>query len=328
MKKTDRLLWRCVLLATITYALSACTPSQDASSADPAPQPIINVHMHSAWPGGDDAYRDDVVKEMDSNNIVLSVLHFTEAADIDDWARAEPQRFLAGPQMPCPQREEGVLFCFPDEDGWADLTWLETHMASGDIGAMGEMLFVYAGIAPDDPRMDGYWALAEKYEVPVGVHINRGPPIGAPPRLEGCCPDFNSDIGNPELLRPVLDQYPGLRIYLQHAGIPAMPDLDDIDYTEETFALMRDYPNVYAEMTILNSLWPVEIHEAVLKNFIAQGFGDRIMFGTDNLPAAPIIERLNSFEFLTEAQRRGIFYDNAARFLKLEQEVIDAHYGR
>jgi len=331
MISVTQLTWRRTFLAAALLGMTACGQvgeAPDTTIVASKQQPIINVHLHTSWPGADDApYRAEILQEMNDNDIVLSVLHFSEPSDIDDWARAEPGRFIASPMMPCPQREPDTLFCFADEDGWPDPAWLEAGMAAGDIGALGEMLFVYAGIAPDDSRMNGYWALAAKYDVPVAVHINRGPPVGAPPRLEGCCPDFNSDIGNPELLRPVLEQYPDLRIYLQHAGIPAMPDLGDIEYTAETFALMRDYPNVYAEMTILNSLWPEEEHAPVLKAFIAEGFADRIMFGTDNLPAAPIIERLNGFDFLTDEQRRGIFYNNAAQFFQLDQETIDRHHA-
>ena len=52
------------------------------------------------------------------------------------------------------------------------------------------------------------------------------------------------------------------------------------------------------------------------------------MFGSDNLPIAPILDRLDRIEWLTRAQRRAILYDNAARFLRLDEETIARHHGR
>jgi len=76
----------------------------------------------------------------------------------------------------CPQtREQPFYRCFAETKGWPDLTWLEREMAAGRIGVLGEMLFVYTGVDPNNSKMAPYWALAAKYDVPVAVHINRGP---------------------------------------------------------------------------------------------------------------------------------------------------------
>jgi predicted TIM-barrel fold metal-dependent hydrolase len=53
--------------------------------------------------------------------------------------------------------------------------------------------------------------------------------------------------------------------------------------------------------------------------FVQRGFVDRLMMGTDNWPAADIIKRYQQMDALTEAQRRGILYDNAARFFGLSE---------
>ncbi|MEE2690727.1 MAG: amidohydrolase family protein [Pseudomonadota bacterium] len=312
---------RALASAAALAFLGACAKTEPQADAPPS-QPVINAHMHASWPAFDDAeYRAQVVQEMRDNNIVLAVLHVNEPSDLDDWSRAEPGLFVAGPAFPCPTNTGDLKHeCFPGSGGWPPLDWLEQGLASGDIGAFGEMLFNYVGIAPDDPRMDPYWALAAKYDVPVFVHINRGPPAQSPARPDNCCPDFDADMGNPALLRPVLEKHPSLRISLQHAGFPALPRMGNIDYWDETLSLMRDYPNVYADMTILNSIQTPEVHAAALQRFVAEGFADRIMFGTDNMPAAPIIARLEGFSFLTAEQRRGILHDNAARFLRLGEE--------
>ena len=122
-------------------------------------------------------------------------------------------------------------------------------------------------------------------------------------------------MGNPALLRPILDRHPGLRLWIQHVGSGRG---DYPTFWPETLALLRDYPNVYLDVSITNGAMPVDQYEATLRRLIDAGFGDRIMFGTDNLPIAPILERLSSFGWLSEPQRRAILYDNAARFFRME----------
>ena len=54
------------------------------------------------------------------------------------------------------------------------------------------------------------------------------------------------------------------------------------------------------------------------------------MFGTDGQPAqvGQAVERIESASFLTDKQKRDIFYNNAARFLRLPDEEIAAHHDR
>ena len=53
------------------------------------------------------------------------------------------------------------------------------------------------------------------------------------------------------------------------------------------------------------------------------GFDDRVLFGSDQMhwPAAIdlAVESIESAPLLSETQRQAIFYDNAARFLRLEE---------
>jgi hypothetical protein len=287
------------------------------------------MHFHASWPDGDDdAELAQRLEAMNANGIVLSVLFTNEPDDIHNWVEAAPGRFLAGPAFPCVVRNAaGASACEWNGADWPDLDWLRTRYENGEFRIMGEMLFVYAGIAPTDPRMAPYWALAEDLDIPVGVHISRGPPPGAPPRGEGCCPEFNSDLGDPTLLTPVLERHPNLRIWLQHAGIPPIPPTGNIDYNDETIAMLKAYPNVYVDFSVLNSIFDAETHEAMLRRFIDEGVIDRVMLGTDNMPASELIARLESFAFLTDAQRNGIYYDNAARFLQLDAATTAAHHG-
>src|SRR5690606_36338598 len=113
------------------------------------------------------------LEAMDENRIVLALLFANEADDVALWGEAAPGRFMLGPSFPCVVRNRaGATSCQWDGDTWPDLAWLRARYESGEFRVMGEMLFVYAGVAPDDPRMEAYWALAEEFDIPVGVHIN------------------------------------------------------------------------------------------------------------------------------------------------------------
>lgn len=60
------------------------------------------------------------------------------------------------------------------------------------------------------------------------------------------------------------------------------------------------------------------------------GYGERVMFGSDQMVWVGVIEpALKSIEqapFLTRKQKRDIFYNNAARFLRLSPEEIARHH--
>ena len=310
------------------FIASLCSVLSSPLAAAPV-QPIIDVHRHASWPGEpDDAPRAQLLADMDAENVVLTLLSINEPGDVESWLEAAPGRFLGGPAMPCSVAPRAPFYrCFAEGKGWPDLAWLERELARGRVGFFGEMLFVYAGVPPDDPRMRPYWALAAKYDVPVSVHINRGPPPGVGPRRDPrCCPAFDGELGNPALLRPILKRHPRLRIILQHVGAGAAPD--HLPFTAETLALLRDYRSVYVELSILNDSANGEAHEAELKRLIDAGFGDRIMFGSDTRPIAPILRRMEQIPWLSERQRRAILYDNAARFLRLGKKTIARHYGR
>ena len=71
--------------------------------------------------------------------------------------------------------------------------------------------------------------------------------------------------------------------------------------------------------------WYIERPEfySYLRRIVEAGFGDRVLFGSDQMhwPDAMdlAVASIQEAPFLTEAQKRAIFYDNAVRFLKLER---------
>ncbi len=293
--------------------------------AEPRPvglQPIIDLHRHTPWPGDpDDTALASIQETLRVHNVVSSALFITGREDVARYRSDENFRPLLSPMFPCPELTAQRKWCSVDTDGpLPDAAWLNQQMSAGALAGIGELVFNYAGIAPDDPAMADYWSLAAHHDVPAFVHIGRGPGPGQGPRRhDGCCPKYEAGYGNPALLRPVLQRHRGLWIVLQHVGF---------DYLEETLSLLRDYPNVFVDMSVLNSVGPRALHDASLQTLVNAGFANRIVLGSDDQDYAPIIERIEGAAFLTPAQRRGIYYDNAARFLRLDPAVIEKDHGR
>jgi predicted TIM-barrel fold metal-dependent hydrolase len=69
-----------------------------------------------------------------------------------------------------------------------------------------------------------------------------------------------------------------------------------------------------------------------LKGIVEAGYADRVMFGADQMIWPGLIDAavrsIDEAPFLTSEQKRDIFYNNAARFLRLSDEEIARHHGR
>ena len=181
--------------------------------------------------------------------------------------------------------------------------------AAGKLAALSEITTQYAGIAPDDPRLEPYYALAEELDIPVGIHMGPGPPGTA----YFATPAYRVAAGDPIRLEPVLIRHPRLRIYAMHAGWP---------FGDAMIAMMFAHPQLYVDIGILDHAYPEADFYAYLKRLIDAGMEERIMFGSDNMvwpdTIGVAIERVRRAPFLDDRQKRLILHDNAARFLRIE----------
>lgn len=77
--------------------------------------------------------------------------------------------------------------------------------------------------------------------------------------------------------------------------------------------MMTQYPQLYADVSTITWIIPRDAFHEYLQGLIRAGLGKRIMFGSDQMqwPAVigAAIEAINSANFLTEMQKRDIFYD-------------------
>ena len=193
---------------------------------------------------------------------------------------------------------------------------LRAWFTSGRFQALAEFAPQYSGLAPDAPELEPYFALAEELDIPVGIHMGLGPPGAA---YNGN-PEFRMADANPMGLEPVLVGHPDLRIYVMHAGWP---------FLDEMVGLLYGYPQLYVDIGVINWVLPRPEFHQYLRRIVEAGFVDRIMFGSDQMvwpgAIAQAIEAVESATFLTESQKDDIFFNNAARFLRLPDSSAGAY---
>ena len=278
--------------------------SGTGASALPQRPPIIDVHRHAASRAG----LRTTLAEMDSLGIVLALVSGPPDAS-EAWAAAEPKRIVAGVLFPCPggRVPNGGPECFAGGAEFPTINYLRSEFAAGRLQFLGEVTTQYAGISPADPRMEPYYALAEELDIPVAIHLALAP-VSTPYK---CCPSFRSALGNPLQLEDVLIKHPKLRVLVMHAGYP---------YLAEMKALMLVYPQVYVDVAAIDLpfiLPRVEFHD-YLQGLMRAGLGKRILFGSDYSPIRTAIEAIETASFLSQKEKRDIFYNNAVCFLKLD----------
>ena len=131
--------------------------------------------------------------------------------------------------------------------------------------------------------------------------------------------DVRAANANPLQLEEVLVRHPKLKIYIIHGAWP---------YVEDLKAMLYAHPQLHVDISAINWALPeTEIH-SYLRSLVDAGFGDKIMFGSDQMAwpdtITTAIDSVNSSDLSLE-QKAAIFYDNAARFLELSDDEIAAH---
>ena len=277
--------------------------------------PIIDVHMHAY--GKDERWTQRVANPitgqamtatteqahmqatfdaMKTHNIVKGVVS-TDYEAVLRWKTASPDRILAS-------------YGF-DDPSLPDLDFLRKEHLAGRLMALGEIGVQYSGLAPNDPKMEPYYALAEELDIPVGIHIG----LSKPGIAYDDAPKYRAALTNPLLLEEVLIRHPKLRLYVMHAGWPM---------SDQMVALMWAHPQVYVDTGVIDWALPRKEFHAYLKRLVDAGFAQRIMFGSDQMvwpeTIGMAVEGIESASFLTPQQKRDIFYNNAVRFFRLEKK--------
>jgi hypothetical protein len=286
-------------------------------------QPIIDMHFHitkgfedneiysNRKADIDSAKLDWVVEDFNKNNVVL-VIGGGTLKYAKTYAKAD-NLFWAGLIFPCIKTVKQDEPC--DKEFFSESELREIYK-SGNLKSLGESMFNYYGIPPTDKRLEPYWKIAEEFNIPIGIHADNGPPLERVNKEEK--PNYNPSCANPELLKPILEKHPKLRLYLMHYGG---------GYSEQSLELMKMYPQIYCEISAISLFAPKEIWEPMVKRLFDEGLGNRLMFASDYFgEVRKHIEIIYNIEWLTVEQKRNIYYNNAAKFLILSESDIKKHH--
>ena len=117
-------------------------------------------------------------------------------------------------------------------------------------------------------------------------------------------------MGDPALMKDILVKFPGLKIWIMHAGAP---------YLKGTLETLSAYPQVYADISVLANpdIVKNEDFRPYMKALIDSGFENRLMFGSDNGDLDKMINAINELDFLTSEQKEKIFFKNADTFFAI-----------
>ncbi|TVZ60196.1 hypothetical protein NA63_2746 [Flavobacteriaceae bacterium MAR_2010_105] len=275
--------------------------------------PIIDMHMHIGAPldlpagapapclpqpcdrkGKATANSSENLKNtleaMDKYNIVKGFLSDLDLEELQRWAAAAPERFMLSPFVHDPEK--------------ADLDRIRQELEANRLAGIGEIGSQLVGIAPNDSRLESYFALAEAFDVPVLIHTEGiGPPL----------PTFRTAAGSPLLLEEVMVKHPKLRIFVENTGYPFLDDM---------IAMMYQYPQLYGDLSTITWIIPRSAFYDYLKRLIEAGLGKRLMFGSDQMRwpemIGEAIEAIEEADFLTNEQKRDILYNNAVKFLNMD----------
>lgn len=298
-------------ICSFIFLILLVTPSS-AQKTKPEPGPIIDVHLHcyekdERWTHKvtnpitgqlmtattERAHMEATFAEMKKHNVVKGVVSSDYQAALR-WKTAAPDVIIPS-------------YGFNDP-ALPNLDFLRSEYRAGRLKALGEIAVQYGGLAPNDPRLEPFYSLAEELDIPFAIHVGLSKP-GIAYDEE---PKYRAALSNPMLLEEVLIRHPKLRLYVMHAGWPML---------DQMIALMWAHPQVYVDIAVLNWALPRKEFHSYLRRLVEAGFGERIMFGSDQMVWPEVIgkaiEGVSSATFLREAQKRDIFYNNAVRFFRL-----------
>ena len=251
-------------------------------------------------PESDDGVMNETIAILERRNIVA--LASGPAALLERWVKAAPERIKPALAFAFQQR---AVPSVADVRQW----FREKRYA-----AFAEVSIQYDGVSPSDAAFEPYLAVAEEADIPTGIHVGTGPP-GAP-YLPGSSL-YRARLHSPLVLEEALVRHPKLRVFIMHAGWPMLDDL---------LAVMWAHPQVYVDVGAISFVLPRAEFHRYLQRIVVAGFGKRVMFGSDQMNWPGVIERaLDGIEgapFLSNAQKRDILFNNAARFLRMSDEEI------
>lgn len=264
----------------------------------PAPSFINTACVNPLQPAASDAdMQAQLLEACERLNVTMVVSG--DASVIHDWYDAAPTRII--PSLGISNAEQMTVEAFRDS------------LSGGFYKVMGEVAPQYQGMSPSDMSLDAYFAVAEELGIPVGIHMG----TGGNGMINISNPRYRASLGQPFLLEDVLARHPKLKIWVMHAGYPMI---------DQMIALMGANAYVYVDLAGFIWSYPLEEIHAYLKRLVQAGFGKRILYGTDLMMWPKLLETsigvIENANYLSEDQKRDIFFNNAVRFFNLDPEAF------
>ena len=154
-------------------------------------------------PSTDDSLKQLTLSALDVNNV-----YAVTSGDIEtvrNWKKSSPRRIMNSIDWNFGLALSKGLS--PDS--------LEKLFSSGEFKVFGEISIQYEGISASDSAFEPYLAMAERLDIPVGIHVGCGPP-GAPYIF---AKNYRAKLHSPLVLEEALLRHPKLRVYAMHAGL-------------------------------------------------------------------------------------------------------------
>lgn len=158
---------------------------------------------------------------------------------------------------------------------------------------------------PTDEKLRQLYRVCHKYKKPIIFHAGMS--------LET---NTVTKYSHPMEFEEVAIEFPEVKICLAHFGWP---------WVNETAALLIKYDNVYTNTAMMYMDSPKDLFEKVFKQdlgkyWLDHNFADKVMFGSDSPRIRPVRSKrgLDALE-MEEATRKKVYYENAVRFLGLEE---------
>jgi predicted TIM-barrel fold metal-dependent hydrolase len=308
-------------ILAITFVVSPLALEQTkAKNAGPNNYRVFDVHLHALSPDlfkkaaaanfgafrkpANNMVTDPVlllkktIEYMNKNNIRQGLLSGDNEL-VQRWVKEFPDRFLAS---------YDVNYALTDHQQAAKQ--FEKEVEQGKWRAMGELGLPYAGMALNDPRLFPYYEVCERRGIPVFFHTG----LDGPDPQQLASPSFKVELGDPLLLQDVVVRFPKLKVVIMHMGWP---------YPDHALYMLYAYPNVYLDTAVVNWILGRSVFDRMLREAVETVGSDRILFGSDQMVwpqmITPAVRSVSQAGYLTTADKRRIFWDNAAALLKLPQ---------
>jgi predicted TIM-barrel fold metal-dependent hydrolase len=271
---------------------------------------IIDVHLHAMHmeglvqpnavepshnfqaPSNEEEYMKRCLSMLEKFNIRAVTSGPIEV--VRKWRKASPERIIPGT----------LIYDLTS----VDIDNLRQLISDGELAVMCEIIAQPFGYSPSDPELEPLFSLAEETDIPLGIHM--GPAWPGMPYMGA--PKYRASLSNPLLLEDALLRHPDARVYVCHAGWPMISEMINLLYS---------HPQVYVDVGVIDWFMPRTDFHFYLKRIVDAGFCDRIMYGSDQMvwvDAIPLsIDYIESANFLSDGQKRDIFYNNSKRFLRL-----------